>query len=94
MLVVTSHQRRPAIEKAKKQAFRTVSAGAAVAPVDPLLAVGARVTARAAAAVPAATAVLDAGSSVETGLIHAQHGAGLAVLPVETLRTLAGIIAL
>lgn len=63
---------------------RTISAGVAAASVDPLLAVGARVSGQAAADVPD---ILNAGSSVKTRPVCARHGADLAVLPVEALRT-------
>lgn len=68
----------------------TVSAGVAAASVPPLLAVGAGEAERTDAAV-AAGALLHAASSVEARLICAGDGADLAVLPVEALRTGAGV---
>lgn len=65
---------------------RTVSAGVAAAPVDPLLTVGAGETKRATAAVPA-NDILHAGSSVKARPVGTLHGADLTVLPVEALRT-------
>lgn len=69
----------------------TISAGVAAASVDPLLAVGACISGRTAAAVPAGN-ILHAGSSVKTRPICAGHGADLAVLPVEALRACARIV--
>lgn len=68
----------------------TVSAGVAAASVPPLLAVGAGEAERTDAAVAAGT-VLHAASSVEAWLVCAGDGADLAVLPVEALRTGAGV---
>lgn len=70
---------------------RTISARVAAASVYPLLAVGARVPRRAAAAVPTGD-VLDAGSTVKTWPICTGHSADLAVLPVEALRACTRII--
>lgn len=72
------------------QPVPTVSAGIAVAFAVPLLAVGAREAAGAVAHV-AARHLLLAGAAVETGVVGAGHGAGLAVLTVEALRTGAGV---
>lgn len=69
----------------------TVSTGVAAASVDFLLAVGAHVTSRATAGVSTGS-LLQAGSSIEAGSVSAGHIADLAVLPVEALRTCAGVI--
>lgn len=70
---------------------RTVSAGVAAASVPPLLAVGPGEAERTEAAV-AAGGVLQAGSSVEARPVCTGHGADLTVLPVEALRTGAGVV--
>lgn len=70
---------------------RTVSAGVAAAFVPPLLAVGAREAERTEAAV-VAVRLLHAGSAVKARPVCARHGADLAVLPVEALRTGAGVV--
>lgn len=68
----------------------TVSAGPAAASVRPLLAVGPGEPGRTSAAV--ATGVgLHAASSVKARSVRAPHAAGLAVLPVEALRTGAAV---
>ena len=70
----------------------TVSAGVAAAAVHLFLTVGAHVGSGAAAGV-AARHQRRAGAPVEAGPVCTRHGTNLTVLPVETLRALAGIVA-
>lgn len=75
----------------RRWAGPTVGTGVAAALVPPLLAVGAREAGRTDAAV-AAGGLLQARAPVEARPVCARHGADLAVLPVEALRTGAGVV--
>lgn len=73
------------------QMVRTISARVAAASVYPLLAVGAGVPRRAAAAVPTGD-ILDASSTIKAWPICTGHSTDLAVLSIEALRACTRII--